>query len=110
MNSVAEYPHLYHFAGVATVGVGDSFSAIIGSRFGRFHWPRSQKTVEGSVAFVIGQFTFSIFICLYYLKCDIGVYQLFRILFCSLICALFEAGLPVMDNIILPLIAYLYLL
>ncbi|KAL4002939.1 Cytidylyltransferase family protein [Acanthocheilonema viteae] len=104
-----EYRHLYHFAGVATVGVGDSLSAIVGSQYGRLHWPKSQKTVEGSVAFALGQFTFSILICLYYLKCDIGIYHLLRILFCSLICALFEAGLPAMDNIILPVIAYLIL-
>ncbi|EFO15822.1 hypothetical protein LOAG_12687 [Loa loa] len=104
-----EYRHLYHFAGVATVGVGDSLSAVVGSRYGRLHWPKSRKTVEGSVAFAVSQFIFSILVCMYYLKCDIGLYRLLWILLCSLICALFEAGLPVMDNIILPVIAYLIL-
>ncbi|VDK71232.1 unnamed protein product [Litomosoides sigmodontis] len=104
-----ECRHLYHFAGVATVGVGDSLSAIVGSRYGRLHWPKSRKTVEGSVAFAIGQFIFSILICLFYLKNDIGICRLLRILFCSLICALLEAGLPAMDNIVLPVIAYLIL-
>ncbi|CAG9534565.1 unnamed protein product [Cercopithifilaria johnstoni] len=104
-----EYRHLYHFAGVATVGVGDSMSAIVGSRYGRLYWPKSAKTAEGSVAFAICQFIFSILICLCYLEYDIGIYRLLRILFCSVICAIFEAGLPAMDNIILPVIAYLIL-
>ncbi|MCP9258467.1 Dolichol kinase [Dirofilaria immitis] len=53
-----ESRHLYHFAGIATVGIGDSLSAIIGSLYGRLHWPRSRKTIEGSCAFAIGQFIF----------------------------------------------------
>ncbi|KAM3724688.1 Dolichol kinase [Dirofilaria immitis] len=43
-----ESRHLYHFAGIATVGIGDSLSAIIGSLYGRLHWPRSRKTIEGN--------------------------------------------------------------
>uniref|UniRef100_A0A8R1U1S4 dolichol kinase n=1 Tax=Onchocerca volvulus TaxID=6282 RepID=A0A8R1U1S4_ONCVO len=104
-----EYRHLYHFAGVATVGVGDSLSSIIGSLYGRLHWPKSRKTLEGSIAFAIGQFIFLFLINMYYLKCDIETYQLFWILFCSVICAFFEAMLPIMDNLILPVIAYLIL-
>lgn len=109
MKTLSEYRHLYHFAGVATVGVGDSLSAIVGSLYGHLHWPKSRKTVEGSVAFAIGQFIFSILICLYYLKCDIRLYTLLRILLCSLICSLCEALLPAMDNIIVPVVAYLIL-
>ncbi|VIO90626.1 Uncharacterized protein BM_BM6885, partial [Brugia malayi] len=104
-----EYRHLYHFAGVATIGVGDSLAAIIGSKYGRLYWPKSQKTMEGSVAFAIGQFIFCILICLYYLKCDINMYQLLWIMLSSFTCAFFEAILPAMDNIILPVIAYLIL-
>uniref|UniRef100_A0A915LL92 dolichol kinase n=1 Tax=Meloidogyne javanica TaxID=6303 RepID=A0A915LL92_MELJA len=44
-----------HFSGVLSVGVGDSFAAIVGSRFGRIPWPfglgnKSRKTIEGSIA------------------------------------------------------------
>ncbi|EJW73133.1 hypothetical protein WUBG_15959, partial [Wuchereria bancrofti] len=81
------YRHLYHFAGVATIGVGDSLAAIIGSQCGRLYWPKSQKTMEGSIAFAIGQFIFSILICLYYLKCDIDMYRLLWIMLSSFTCA-----------------------
>ncbi|VDM79355.1 unnamed protein product [Strongylus vulgaris] len=33
-------PHLYHLAGVAAVGVGDSVAAIVGSTYGTTRWPR----------------------------------------------------------------------
>uniref|UniRef100_A0A0K0DG55 dolichol kinase n=1 Tax=Angiostrongylus cantonensis TaxID=6313 RepID=A0A0K0DG55_ANGCA len=33
-------PHLYHLAGVAAIGVGDSVAAIVGSQWGKTKWPR----------------------------------------------------------------------
>nr|CAD2136599.1 unnamed protein product [Meloidogyne enterolobii] len=49
-----------HFSGVLSVGVGDSFAAIVGSRFGRIPWPfgfgnKSRKTIEGSIAMFFTQ-------------------------------------------------------
>ena len=38
--------------GVLVLGIGDSCASIIGRQYGRFHWPRSKKTVEGTVGFV----------------------------------------------------------
>ncbi|VDO51517.1 unnamed protein product [Brugia timori] len=48
-----KYRHLYHFAGVATIGVGDSLAAIIGSKYGRLYWPKSQKTMEGKMEQIV---------------------------------------------------------
>ena len=50
--------HLSLFAGVITVGVGDTAAAVIGSQFGRHRWPSSTKTVEGSLAAVAAQLLF----------------------------------------------------
>ena len=33
--------------------LGDAAAAIVGRKFGKTHWPRSKKTVEGSSAFFI---------------------------------------------------------
>lgn len=33
--------------------VGDAAAALVGQRYGRHHWPRSSKTIEGSLSFVI---------------------------------------------------------
>lgn len=41
------------FIGVLTLGVGDALASIVGRRYGRLRWPRSSKTIEGSLAFVL---------------------------------------------------------
>ncbi|XP_055351390.1 dolichol kinase-like [Paramacrobiotus metropolitanus] len=56
MHSVVSY------AGVVTIGIGDSFAAIIGSYFGRIPWKGRNRTVEGSAAMLISQILFLEFI------------------------------------------------
>ncbi len=42
------------FACILIAAVGDSVAAVVGSRWGRVHWPYNPlKTIEGSVAFLI---------------------------------------------------------
>ena len=38
------------FAGIISVGVGDAMAAIVGSSLGRFRWPGTKRTIEGSLA------------------------------------------------------------
>lgn len=102
--------HLYHFAGVITVGIGDSMAAIVGSRYGRIHWFNSPKTAEGTLAFFTSHYISScIFCALYACYCELHVINLLRLFAASFVCACLEAHLPVMDNIILPIVAYLLL-
>lgn len=46
---------LKNYAGVLSVGIGDTVACLFGSRFGRNKWPDSDKTVEGTVASVLVQ-------------------------------------------------------
>ncbi|KAK0420503.1 hypothetical protein QR680_014726 [Steinernema hermaphroditum] len=95
--------HAYHYAGVITVGIGDSFAALVGSQFGSHHWKRSKKTIEGSVAMWLSQ------IAGVYLLCPIGeISFLWTVVVCGLSAAL-EAGLRKGDNVILPFFCYLLL-
>ncbi|XP_065913777.1 dolichol kinase-like isoform X2 [Dysidea avara] len=48
-------PKISLYAGVISLGFGDSLAAIVGSTWGKFKWPGTQKTMEGSVAAVVGQ-------------------------------------------------------
>lgn len=41
-----------HHTGVLILGIGDALASVIGRRYGRLHWPRSSKTIEGSAAFM----------------------------------------------------------
>lgn len=45
-------------SGVLSIGIGDSFASIIGSKFGRWRIPRTLKSVEGLIASVITQLLF----------------------------------------------------
>lgn len=40
-------------AGLAVLGIGDAAAAIVGSAVGTVHWPRSNRTLEGSLAFCV---------------------------------------------------------
>ena len=38
------------FSGIASVGIGDGFAAVVGSSVGRHRWPGTRKTFYGSFA------------------------------------------------------------
>lgn len=105
----SEQRHLYHYAGVLTVGIGDSFAAIIGSKYGRHCWYKSDKSYEGSVALVISQTFFAILIALTEYGCDLSFTRVLRILVASVVCSYAEAKLNQTDNIVLPFLAYFLL-
>ncbi|KAK5982491.1 Phosphatidate cytidylyltransferase [Trichostrongylus colubriformis] len=99
-------PNLYHLAGVASVGVGDSMAAIIGSKFGKTKWPRRNKTVEGSVAMAV---SIAVFLVLARPFCVFRASSYLVIAFVSLVLAGIEAFTDNIDNIILPIVGYLLL-
>ncbi|KAF7632755.1 hypothetical protein Mgra_00007817 [Meloidogyne graminicola] len=89
-----------HFAGVLSVGVGDSFAAIVGSSFGRIPWPfrngtKFIKTIEGSIAMFFAQ----IIACeLIFGFCSLSP----ALIFSSLTATIAEAYLTFGDNLIIP--------
>ncbi|KHN76467.1 Dolichol kinase [Toxocara canis] len=102
--------HLYHFAGVLTVGVGDSLAAIVGSRYGTHHWSGSAKSKEGTVTMALSQFVFGLIVCLSYIKgFELTTVSILRLASTCVVCAFAEAHMQNVDNIVLPLIAYLML-
>lgn len=42
--------------GLVVLGVGDSLASIVGSNYGTINWGRSQKTVEGTMTFIVATF------------------------------------------------------
>ncbi|CAK5073676.1 unnamed protein product [Meloidogyne enterolobii] len=105
-----------HFSGVLSVGVGDSFAAIVGSRlffilkivlfssigrFGRIPWPfglknKSRKTIEGSIAMFFTQIIASEIIFGF---CSLSP----SLILSALVSTIAEAQLNSGDNLIIPL-------
>jgi dolichol kinase len=93
-------------SGVLAIGVGDAAASVVGSRFGRVKLPDSNKSVEGTLASVAAQ--------LFYLWAleALGVMGKATLewnvtLFLPImICAVVEAIVTQVDNIVLPLVLY----
>lgn len=47
---------LASLSGILSLGFGDAAASLVGKRFGRYHWPGTKKTVEGTLAFIIAVF------------------------------------------------------
>lgn len=55
--SFTPYPiQSIQFIGVIVLGVGDSFAAIVGSKFGRVKLFKTNKSLEGMIAFVVSTY------------------------------------------------------
>jgi len=103
-------PSLAPYAGILVIGVGDALAALIGTRYGRHRWANSSKTLEGSLAAVVGVFT--TMLTLRYLQ--IYMYDLepltplsvISMLVCTLLPCMLEANTDQIDNFLLPLFTY----
>ena len=49
---------LCRWVGVLSLGIGDTFSAVVGSKLGRLKWSQTNKTVEGTLAAIVSQIAF----------------------------------------------------
>ena len=88
---IGEESKIMKLWGVAVLGVGDSFGAIVGSSWGRTKWGRGRKrSVEGSLAMLL-----SLGICCSFL----GKHWIVTVAFATLL----EAFTFQIDNLILPL-------
>lgn len=43
---------IIRYLGLISIGVGDTFASVIGQKFGSFKWKGSNKSVQGTVAFI----------------------------------------------------------
>ena len=98
-------PKLFLLSGVLSVGIGDSVASIIGSRYGKTKWPYSpRKSVEGTMASIIGQFLFVHFLAL---TNHLNDYNSNKLLLSITITSLIEAHTTQVDNIVLPFSMYI---
>lgn len=95
-------------SGILSIGIGDTFAGIVGSKIGKHKWPNSSKSVEGTLASIFAQ---NLFIALLYalglisLNVKLSAICEFAIIFNALV----EARTDQVDNLVLPLITYIIL-
>lgn len=93
-------------SGILSIGIGDTLASVIGSKIGRHKWSgKRQKSKEGTIASILGQFAF-----IYLLNSFEYLYLNTRL---TAICgiavisnALIEAFTDQVDNLILPIVTY----
>jgi len=97
-------PSLPLYAGLLSVGVLDTAASVIGSTFGRLHWPdRSGRTVEGSLAGWLSALAYTALLSHLGL---VSIHSWVNVGIALAITALVEATCWQVDNLVLPLLTY----
>ncbi|KAK6462229.1 hypothetical protein DFJ63DRAFT_144426 [Scheffersomyces coipomensis] len=96
------------YMGIVALGLGDAVASIVGGRFGTFKWKGSDKSVQGSAAFIIVNIASFFAIDYYLLNNYSSIYlpitnweNLFVITFIS---SILEGTSDLNDNFFLPII------
>ncbi|KAK7575637.1 hypothetical protein V9T40_011923 [Parthenolecanium corni] len=102
--SFSKYIPLPVLAGLLTVAIGDSMASIGGTSFGSHQWPRSSKTIEGTICCFASQII-TLFILFYlgFIRIKHSMLSLFTVAVISLL----EAHTDQIDNLILPFVSYI---
>lgn len=103
---------LRHFAGLIAVGVGDAAAAVGGTCFGRTPWrvvSNGRKTVQGTMIGFTAQV--AIAFCILHWIGSLGTFfcwtRLIWVVWSCFLISMLEAFSAQVDNLILPLFAYL---
>ncbi|XP_053695000.1 dolichol kinase isoform X2 [Sabethes cyaneus] len=108
MTDSAGHDFLKLMAGILSVGIGDTLASICGYYLGKHKWDGSNKSVEGTLASMIGQFA------VVFVLFKMGVVQLNTLKAATvgsaiIINVLIEAKTNQVDNLTLPLVTYIVL-
>lgn len=92
-------------AGILSVGIGDTSASVFGSLFGKHKWSGSNRSLEGSLAFILSQSIAIVPLYLFNLAPQDGS-SIVLCLSAIVITAGVEAFTDQIDNLVLPLIFY----
>lgn len=88
--------------GLIGLGIGDSLASIIGKKYGRIRWRGTQKTIEGTLAFIATSFV----VCLILFRLDRAVIfshlTTLRLLSLCTLSGVLEGNSVLNDNILIP--------
>eukprot|EP00056_Hartaetosiga_gracilis_P022466 m.30738 g.30738 ORF g.30738 m.30738 type:complete len:475 (+) comp9658_c0_seq1:55-1479(+) len=90
------------FAGLMSIGIGDTFAALVGRRFGRVYILFGNKTLEGLLGSIASQLVFA------YILMQLGVVEVEhgKLILCVVVNACVEATTSQIDNFLIPILSY----
>ncbi|XP_046834604.1 dolichol kinase isoform X1 [Vespa crabro] len=95
-------------SGVLTVGIGDTAASFVGSKWGKHKWPGLEKSLEGTLGCIISQL--GTIMVLVYMRYINDQWSLLRGIPSVIAISFVETKTDQIDNLILPLLMYLYLI
>ena len=95
-------------SGLLSLGVFDTAACILGSRFGRHHWPHSRKTIEGSLGGFIATWLCQLLLQQWHAPnvFHVNWTALARFSGAVFLCTVFEALTAQNDNLVLPMFCF----
>jgi len=93
-------------SGVLSIGIGDAFASIIGSKIGQYRLMNTEKTFEGLIASIVSQFAFIKSLELFNL---VSNPQKIAVNFSIMIVSTTEVITTQVDNIALPFLMYSFM-
>lgn len=100
---LGQRPSLATCSGIISIGFGDTAASVIGS-WGRNHWPRSKKSLEGSFAAFLAQWSSSVWLwTLLNPSQSLFTTEIIALAIISLVVSVIEAKTKEIDNLTLPL-------
>lgn len=92
-------------SGILSIGIGDTFASVIGSKIGRNKWQNGVKSVEGTLASILAQAVFMYALSFFgYLPLTIRLAAISGVAIISN--GLIEALTDQVDNLVLPIVTY----
>lgn len=106
VDNAAGFNMIPMLAGILSVGIGDTSASVFGSKFGKHKWSGSNRSIEGSLAFVLSQSIVLVPLYLFNLTPP-DVLGVILSLSAIVITAGVEAFTDQIDNLVLPLVFYI---
>lgn len=95
-------------SGILSIGIGDTMASVVGTWVGKYKWPKTKKTFEGTTACIVSQM-WIIFLLIHSGYIYNTQPNIAKAGFAIVTTSLVEALTDQIDNLVLPLIMYIIL-
>lgn len=90
------------YIGLVTLGLGDSLASIVGKKYGKIKWKSGQRTLEGTITFMVVTFVSFVVIDCYILPEENRVKNWENTFIVAMVAGILEGSATLNDNILIP--------